>query len=239
MLRSPTELLPAPVRLPVWCATGLPTNQPCGLPCTEERFVVGQRLFHECVENAQDCSSFLLLNVEPLCRGDALVAIHLAILQRAVELRDGCFEVVEERRWKPVRDECVLMNRRRFRHAARASEKGLADHRRLRHLERGELRSRAQIPSRNDGDRLHLLLAQRDAKLVLFRGFSFRAADARVLVHRVRGITRRDVVESLPGRGEIDASGEKRRVIVEKPLRSQERIECGVLSIFHNVLKFG
>lgn len=101
----------------------------------QQRFIVSQRLLHERIEHAQDGSTLLLLDLEALGRANTSVAILLPVIQRALERCDGCFERVEERRGQSVRDQRVLVNRRGVCHAARAREKGLADDRRLRHLE--------------------------------------------------------------------------------------------------------
>jgi uncharacterized protein (DUF779 family) len=78
--------------------------------------------------------------------------------------------------------------------------------------------------------------------------FPFRAAIADVLMERMPGKDRylivepqrmpgkrrQLIVEALPGRGRID-SREKRRVRIEKALRTLSRIEYGMLSAFHRV----
>jgi hypothetical protein len=105
----------------------------------------------------------------------------------------------------------------------------LAMYRRLRHLEGSELRGRAEIVSCDERDRVHPFRAQLHAQLALLRGLSFCAAIICVLIERMVGEARHDVVEAFPSRAEIDKGGEHGGMLLEEELHPSQRIEYCVL----------
>src|SRR5690242_1089512 len=100
---------------------------------------------HARVEHAEDGASLLLFDVEPFGGAYPTRTTLLTLAEGLLELRDACLELGDEIRWQPLLYERVLVDPRSFRQTAGARNESRAVHRRLRHPERGELRSMAEI----------------------------------------------------------------------------------------------